>query len=322
LTYGMALDASGKKMSKSVGNVVDPIVIADTQGADILRLWVASIDYFDDVKFGKEALAGVADAYRKLRNTFRYLLGSLDGWDDAERIAAADMPELERWVLHRLAELDAELRGHVANFDFAGVMTALNAFANQDLSAFYFDIRKDSLYCDAPSSPKRRACRTVLDTLFHALVRWLAPVLVFTCEEVWRTRFPDAGSVHLGEWADYSAGRDDALAAKWGRLRALRGLATLAIEPERKAKTIGTSLEAELAVRAAPEEAALIAWVDFTELCIVAGVVVEVDPALTVGAAVTTRRTEQPKCDRCRRYLPVDPATALCDRCTEVVDAH
>jgi isoleucyl-tRNA synthetase len=319
LTYGMALDAGGKKMSKSVGNVVDPIVISDTQGADILRLWVASIDYFDDVKIGKEVLAGQTDAYRKLRNTFRYLLGSLDGWDEAERVAVADMPELERWVLHRLAELDAELRGHVADFDFAPMLTALNAFANQDLSAFYFDIRKDSLYCDAPSSLKRRACRTVLDALFHALVGWLAPVLVFTTEEVWRTRFPDAGSVHLGEWAYYSAWRDDALGAKWERLRALRGLATLAIEPERKAKTIGTSLEADLAVRASLDEAALIASVDFTELCIVAGVTVEVDPTLASGAAVTTARTDQPKCDRCRRYLPVDPATALCARCTEVV---
>ena len=321
LTYGMALDASGKKMAKSVGNVVDPIAISDAQGADILRLWVASIDYFDDVKIGKEVLAGQTDAYRKLRNTFRYLLGALDGWDESERVSdVSEMPELERWVLHRVAELDAELRGHVANFDFAPMMTALNAFAQADLSAFYFDIRKDSLYCDAATDPKRRACRTVLDTLFHALVGWLAPVLVFTAEEVWRTRFPEAGSVHLGEWADYSAWRDEALAERWERLRILRGLATLAIEPERKAKTLGTSLEADLAIRAAPDEAALMASVDFTELCIVAGITVEVDSALASGAAVTTARTDLPKCDRCRRYLPdVVPETALCTRCTTVI---
>ena len=321
LTYGMALDAAGKKMAKSVGNVVDPIAISDTQGADILRLWVASIDYFDDVKFGKEALAGVSDAYRKLRNTLRYLLGALDGWDEAERVPVAEMPELERWVLHRLAELDAELRTHVGNFDFAPMMTAITAFANHDLSAFYFDIRKDSLYCDAPGSPKRRACRTVLDTLFHALVRWLSPVLVFTADEVWRTRFPDAGSVHLEEWQDYAAWRDDALGERWERLRALRGLVTLAIEPERKAKTLGSSLEADLLLTAGPEAAALIASVDFAELAIVAGVTLATDPALTDGAMVTATPTALPRCDRCRRYLPdVVTATALCGRCTVVAD--
>ncbi len=320
LTYGMALDATGKKMAKSVGNVVDPIPISDTQGADILRLWVASIDYFDDVKFGKEALAGVSDAYRKLRNTLRYLLGALDGWDEAERLPVAAMPELERWVLHRLAELDAELRGHVANFDFAPMMTAINGFVNADLSAFYFDIRKDSLYCDAAANPKRRACRTVLDTLFHALTRWLAPVLVFTADEVWRTRFPDAGSVHLEAWADHAAWRDDALGARWERLRALRGLATLAIEPARKAKTLGSSLEADLLLTAAPEDAALIASVDFAELAIVAGVTLATDPSMPVGALVTVTPTGLPRCDRCRRHLPdVAAATGLCGRCTEVV---
>jgi len=320
LTYGMALDASGKKMAKSVGNVVDPIAISDTQGADILRLWVASIDYFDDVKIGKEVLAGQTDAYRKLRNTFRYLLGALDGWDEAERLPVAAMPELERWVLHRLAELDAELRGHVANFDFAPMMTAINGFVNADLSAFYFDIRKDSLYCDAVGNPKRRACRTVLDTLFHALTRWLAPVLVFTADEVWRTRFPDAGSVHLEAWADHAAWRDDALGARWERLRALRGLATLAIEPARKAKTLGSSLEADLLLTAAPEDAALIASVDFAELAIVAGVTLATDPSMPVGALVTVTPTGLPRCDRCRRHLPdVAPATGLCGRCAEVV---
>ncbi len=322
LTYGMALDAQGRKMSKSVGNVVDPLAICTTQGADILRLWVASIDYFDDVRFGKEALAGATDTYRKLRNTFRYLLGSLAGWDEAERVAVADMPELERWVLHRLAEVDAELRRAVAALDFAAVTTVLVSFAQSELSAFYFDIRKDSLYCDAPSDLRRRACRTVLDTLFHALVRWLSPVLVFTADEVWRTRFPDAESVHLEEWPDCSGWRDDALGARWERLRALRGLATLAIEPARKAKTVGSSLEADLIVTAAPEDAALIASSDFAELAIVADVTLVTDPALPTGAAVSTARTERLRCDRCRRHLPdVVPETGLCGRCATVVGA-
>ena len=320
LTHGFALDASGKKMSKSLGNTVDPLKVVEGQGADILRLWVASTDYFDDVKIGKEVLAGAADTYRKLRNTLRYLLGALDGWDEAERVDPADMPELDRWVLHRVAELDAELRRHVADFAFNPVMTALTAFANQDLSAFYFDIRKDSLYCDAPAGLKRRACRTVMDTLFHALTKWLAPVLVFTADEVWRTRFPDAASVHLEEWADYSGWRDDALGARWERLRALRGLATLAIEPARKAKTLGSSLEADLLLTAAPEDAALIESVDFAELAIVAGVSVATDPALPAGALVGVTPTRLPRCDRCRRHLPdVAAATGLCGRCAGVV---
>ena len=323
LTHGFALDAQGKKMSKSLGNTVDPLKVVEGQGADILRLWVASTDYFDDVRIGKEVLAGQTDVYRKLRNTFRYLLGALDGWDEAERVAVADMPELERWVLHRVAELDVELRAHVAEFAFNPVMTALTAFANADLSAFYFDIRKDSLYCDAPSSPKRRACRTVMDTLFHALTKWLAPVLVFTADEVWRTRFPAAGSVHLEEWADYSAWRDDALGARWERLRALRGLATLAIEPARKAKTLGSSLEADLVLTAAPEDAALLGAVDFAELAIVARVSVATDPALPAGALVSVTLTDLPRCDRCRRHLPdVAPASGLCGRCGDVVGAE
>ncbi len=322
LTHGFALDAQGKKMSKSLGNTVDPLKVVTDSGADILRLWVASTAYFDDVRIGKEVLAGQADVYRKLRNTFRYLLGALDGWDEAERVEPAQMPELERWVLHRVAELDAELRAHAAAFDFNPFMVALNAFANHDLSAFYFDIRKDSLYCDAATDRKRRACRTVLDTLFYALVRWLAPVLVFTCEEVWRTRFPDAGSVHLGEWADYSDFRDDALAARWERLRVLRSLTTLAIEPERKAKMLGSSLEADVLMTVGFEDAALIESIDFQELCITANLLISIDPAQATGASVIPTRTSLPRCERCRRHLPIDPATALCGRCTGVVDAR
>jgi len=327
LTYGMALDASGKKMAKSVGNVVDPIAISNAQGADILRLWVASIDYFDDVKIGREVLAGASDAYRKLRNTLRYLLGALDGWDEAERLPVAEMPELERWVLHRLAELDGELRGHVADFDFAPMMAKITAFAAQDLSAFYFDIRKDSLYCDAADSLKRRACRTVLDTLFHALVRWLSPVLAFTADEVWRTRFPEAASVHLEEWGRYSVWRDDALGARWERLRLLRGAVTEAIEPLRKNKILGSSNEAKVMLSPNPAtvDASLIASVDFSELCIVATVEIDEHPAgvffvnAETEAKVEALATDLPRCDRCRRHLPVAADTGLCHRCTAVL---
>ncbi|MET0249119.1 MAG: isoleucine--tRNA ligase, partial [Sphingobium sp.] len=209
LTHGFALDGSGKKMSKSLGNVVDPLKIMGESGADILRVWVASTDYFDDVRIGKEVLAGSSDAYRKLRNTFRYMLGALSDYDDqTDAVSYEELPELERYMLHRLAELDKELRGVVDKaakseswLEFSRYTRALFDFANGDLSAFFFDIRKDSLYCDAKSDPRRRAYRTLLDTLFHALVRYVAPIIPFTAEEVWQSRFPsDEESVHFLEW--------------------------------------------------------------------------------------------------------------------------
>ena len=319
MTHGMTLDAKGFKQSKSLGNTTDPLKVMETYGADIVRLWTATVDATEDHRIGDEILKGVSDQYRKLRNTFRYLLGALDGWSEAERLPAAEMPELERWVLHRLAEIDAGLRQAVADFDFNGYVTLLSTFVNNDLSAFYFDVRKDSLYCDAPAEPKRRACRTVFDTLFDALVKWLAPVLVFTAEEAWGTRHAGAPSVHLSDWPAVDADwRDEALATRWERLRALRGLATLAIEPARKDKLLGSSLEAVVALRVSAEDAALLGGVDFTELCIAGDVVIEIGDDLAASVA----RTTDPRCERCRRYLPdVVPATQLCGRCTAVVAA-
>jgi isoleucyl-tRNA synthetase len=318
LTHGFALDQNGRKMSKSLGNVVDPLAIIHDSGADILRLWVASTDYFEDVRIGKEALAGSSDAYRKLRNTFRYLLGALEGFDEAERVVPTQMPELERWVLHRLAELDAELKAAANAFEFNRYTRLLTAFANDDLSAFFFDIRKDSLYCDAPSDPKRRAYRTVLDTVFHALVRWLAPVLCFTTEEVWLTRYPDGGSVHLLEWPGIDAAwRNQALGAKWQAVKAARQQVTEAIEPFRREKTIGSSLQAEVTARVSDEvvRSALVS-VDFTEICIVSSAAVEAgDDGIEVA------KTAHEKCGRCWRHLPeVGEEGALCARCEGVVN--
>ena len=207
-----------------------------------------SVDFTEDHRIGKEILTGVADQYRKLRNTFRYLLGALDGFDEDERVAdVEEMPELERYMLSLLAKLDARLRAAVEDYDFNDYTRALGDFCNEDLSAFFFDIRKDCLYCDAPTDPKRRAYRTVLDTLFHALVRWAAPVLVFTAEEVWGTRYPDGGSVHLLEWPEIGAvarrRADRALDASFARSATL---VTEAIEPLRRDKMIRSSLEAEV----------------------------------------------------------------------------
>ncbi|MBB3938936.1 isoleucyl-tRNA synthetase [Novosphingobium fluoreni] len=306
LTHGFTMDAKGLKMSKSLGNTVSPLKVMETNGADIIRLWALSVDYTEDHRIGDEILKGVADQYRKLRNTFRYMLGALADYDPAEAVDVAEMPELERYVLALLERLDATLRTAVADFDFNTYVRALIDFCNEDLSAFFFDIRKDSLYCDAPSDPKRRAYRTVLDTLFQALIRYAAPVLVFTSEEVWQSRYPGADSVHLLEWPEVPAAQADL--ARWEALRALRQQVTEAIEPLRREKIVGSSLAAEVTV---PDDAP---DADLAELFITATV------TRGQGAGVAVAPTEMNKCGRCWRHLPeVQDDGALCARCEDVV---
>jgi isoleucyl-tRNA synthetase len=345
LTHGFALDQNMRKMSKSLGNVIDPLAIIRDNGADILRLWVASTDYFEDVRIGREVLATTTDAYRKLRNTFRYLLGALDGYSAEEAAKPADMPELERWILHRLATLDAELRDATNRFEFNRYARLIAAFANDDLSAFFFDIRKDSLYCDAPTSPKRRAYRTVLDHVFQALVRWMSPILCFTAEEVWQTRYPEGGSVHLLEWPEVDpAWRDDDLGQKWERLLAWRGFVTEVIEPLRREKQIGSSLAAKLWVGTSGlHDIKSYSTDELAELFIVSEVdwqeasLVEVGPSggpeihapyypagfIQRGEfhlALKVEPTVHNKCGRCWRLLPeVAEDGGLCARCEEVV---
>ena len=324
LTHGFTMDAKGLKMSKSVGNTIDPLKVMETYGADIIRLWALSVDFTEDHRIGDEILKGVADQYRKLRNTFRYLLGALDGFSDGERVEVAEMPELERYVLALLAKLDATLKQAVDDFDFNTYTRALVDFCNEDLSAFYFDIRKDSLYCDAADDPKRMACRTVLDTLFHALVRYAAPVLVFTTEEVWGTRFPEAGSVHLLEWPEVEIEFEGyKLGSLWDDVRAIRKGITESIEPLRRDRLIGSSLEAEVVYptylggsheqtlnRMDIAELAIVSKLTFTDVS---------DPEGTSDPIVVTRTTHH-KCGRCWRHLPeVTEDGALCSRCDQVV---
>ncbi len=312
LTHGFTMDQKGMKMSKSVGNTVDPLKVMETYGADIIRLWALSVDFTEDHRIGDEILKGVADQYRKLRNTFRYLLGALDGYDHAaEAVDVAQMPELERYMLGQLKRLDNTLRQAIADFDFNEYTRALSDFCNEDLSAFFFDIRKDRLYCDDPAGAERRAYRTVLDILFQALVRYAAPVLVFTAEEVWTTRFPDRGSVHLQELHDLpEAWLDDALAERFATLRALRSQVLEAIEPLRREKVLGSGLEAEVTVPADAPEA------DLAELFITAKVM------RGQGDGVTVTRTSDHKCGRCWRHLPeVAEDGDLCGRCDSVVGA-
>jgi isoleucyl-tRNA synthetase len=309
LTHGFALDGQGRKMSKSLGNVVDPLKVINESGADILRLWVAQTDYFDDVRIGKEVLGGTGDAYRKIRNTFRYLLGALDGFSDAEKVGLDKMPELELYVLHKLGALDVELRSAAEAYEFNRYARALSDFMNEDLSAFFFDIRKDCLYCDAESDPKRRAYRTVLDLLFQALVRYAAPILAFTAEEVWQSRYPsEDGSVHFLEWPELPPlPGDDAVSTEWADIRALREKVTEAIEPYRREKTIRSSLEAAVTVPEMLRPAA-----ELAEVFIVADVKLK-------DGDVTVARTDHQKCGRCWRLLPeVEAEGALCHRCEQV----
>ncbi len=333
LTHGFTLDEKGNKMSKSLGNTVVPAEIIKQYGADILRLWVAQADYTADQRIGPEILKGVADGYRRLRNTMRFLLGNLADFDAAERVDPAEMPELERWVLHRLAELDVRVREGYAAYDFQGVYRALFEFCTGDLSSFYFDVRKDALYCDPADAPRRRAARTVLDLLFHRLTTWLAPILVFTMEEVWLERFPgDDSSVHLQDMPTTPADwRDTALAEKWAAVRRVRRVVTAALEVQRRDKVIGASLEAAPVVHI-EDKAALAAAksVSFDDICITSDIALTADPAPAEafrlpeveGVGVVFETADGEKCQRCWKILPDVGRHAhpgVCGRCEEAL---
>ncbi|WP_170599128.1 isoleucine--tRNA ligase [Ruegeria arenilitoris] len=328
VTHGFTLDEKGNKMSKSLGNTIVPEEVVKQYGADILRLWVAQTDYTADQRIGPEILKGVADSYRRLRNTMRFMLGSLADFTEADRIDPAEMPRLERWVLSRLAELDEQVRKGYAAFDFQGVFGAVFNFATVDLSAFYFDVRKDALYCDG-DTPRRRAARTVLDILFHRLTTWLAPILVFTMEEVWLERFPgEDSSVHLVDFPDTPADwRDAELEANMAKIRRVRRAVTAALEVQRRDKVIGSSLEAAPIVHVEDAETRdLLATFDVDDLCITSGLTVTADPAPAEafrlpeieGVGVVFEKAEGAKCQRCWKILPDVGRHAhpgVCGRC-------
>ena len=314
VTHGFTLDEKGMKMSKSLGNTIVPEKIVQQYGADILRLWVAQTDYTLDQRIGPEILKGVADSYRRLRNTMRYMLGSLSDFTESDRMDPAEMPELERWVLHRLAELDKTVRDGYAAYDFQGVFQAVFTFATVDLSAFYFDIRKDALYCDG-DTVQRRAARTVLDILFHRLTTWLAPVLVFTMEEVWLQRFgDDDSSVHLQDFPDTPADwMNPDLAAKWAGVRSARRVVTAALEVERTNKVIGASLEAAPTVYVDDATArADLESLPFADICITSQIMLTGEGAPegafrlpeADGIAVVFHKAQGGKCARCWKILP------------------
>ncbi len=319
VTHGFIMAEDGRKMSKSLGNQVFPQDVIKELGADILRLWVASSDYADDLRIGKEIIKTNADAYRRLRNTIRWMLGSLAHHKPEEDVAFADMPELERYVLHKLAEVSDTVTAAYKTYDFRRAYTTLFNFTTLDLSSFYFDIRKDALYCDAPSSQRRRACLTVLDMLFEGVVRMLAPLLTFTTEEAWLERHAgregiDADSVHLQTYLDVPAEWHDAdLAAKWEKVRRVRRVVTGAIEIERTAKSIRSSLEASPTVYVSDDSLrATLDGVDFEDVAITSAISVEAgdgpDDAFRLtdvpGVAVVVHHADGTKCARSWKVLP------------------
>jgi isoleucyl-tRNA synthetase len=315
LTHGFTLDENGRKMSKSLGNTVEPQKVIAQSGADILRLWVSATDYADDQRIGPEILKNTIETYRKLRNTIRWMLGTLHHYGPDEEIAHAEMPELERLMLHRLSQIDAVVRQAYADFDYKTVVASLANFMNADLSAFYFDIRKDVLYCDPPSSTTRKAALTAVDALCDAILRWMAPIISFTADEAWFMYRPDRSpSVHLLTFRDdLETYRDDALAAKWETIREVRRVVTGALELERAAKRIGSSLEASPLVYVSDKAIFnTLIDIDLAEVCITSNAMVTNEDAPAdafslndvPGVAVVVEKAAGTKCARSWKILP------------------
>ncbi|MBL4691614.1 MAG: isoleucine--tRNA ligase [Rhodospirillales bacterium] len=335
LTHGFVMGEDGQKMSKSLGNIVSPKDVVDQRGADVLRLWVVGSDYSEDLRIGPEILKSHSDIYRRLRNTLRFLLGNLNGFDDTEKVDVADMPEMERWVLHRLWQMDKLLRQACDDLHFHSTFAELHNFCTVDLSAFYFDVRKDSLYCDRADDIKRRASRTVLDEIFNCLTAWLAPFICFTAEEAWLSRHPDdspSNSVHLRAFPDIpETWRDDELAARWKKIRGLRRVVTGAIELERREKRIGSSLQAHPVVYATPENIVLFDGLDAAELFITSSADFSTEApgdggfSLNEAPGITVRSNpaEGEKCERCWKVLTDVGQDAdhpgTCGRCADAV---
>jgi isoleucyl-tRNA synthetase len=321
VTDGFVLDEQGRKMSKSLGNVTAPQEVNDKYGADILRLWVMNSDTSEDLRIGPEILKQQAELYRRLRNTLRWILGSLDGFTDAEKLPESEFPELEQLILHRLWELNAKIQQAVASHDWTGVYPAIHHFCSTDLSAFYFDIRKDSLYCDRPDATKRRACRSLLDILLNCLTTWLAPALPFTAEETWMSRYGDEASVHLALFPEVpDTWRNDGLQTKWKHVRSVRSEVTNSIEEMRRQKKIGASLQATAIIGNFSSTGLELSADDWAEICITSSANLDHtgDRANTAAIAPGT------KCERCWRVLEEVGTNhthpTLCLRCCDAVD--
>ena len=327
LTHGFVVDGKGRKMSKSLGNVISPEKVMSQYGVDILRLWVVASDYYDDLKLDNAILKAQSDSYRRIRNTFRYLIGNLEGFDEKEKINIEEFPELEKYILHRLWEVDQIIQKCVKDFNFHLMFTTLLNFCSNDLSAFYFDIRKDSIYCDSFDSKKRRSARTLLNLIFDHLVRWLAPSLSFTCEEAWKAK-GNTSSIHLEDFLKASQDfKNNDIANKWNIIKNIRKVITGAIEKKRAEKLIGSSLEANVIIYVKEDLKKKIEEINFDEIAITSSfqlvdyknkkdyfALEEID-----DVAVTVEKTDGQKCERCWKYTDILQDKQICQRCEEAI---
>ena len=327
LTHGFVVDGKGRKMSKSVGNVISPDKILSQYGVDILRLWVVASDYYDDLKLDDAILKAQSDSYRRIRNTFRYIIGNLDGFNSQEQISIAEFPELEKYILHRLWEIDKIIKNCIETFNFHLMFTTLLNFCSNDLSAFYFDIRKDSIYCDSIKSSRRRSARTLLNLVFDHLVRWLAPTLSFTCEEAWKARGKDS-SIHLEDFLSIKEDfQDEIINKKWNIIKNVRKVVTGAIEKKRADKIIGSSLEAHITIYVAENIKEVIRDISFDEIAITSSFEI-----LTLknkasyffleeieGIEVLVTKVEGIKCNRCWKYKEKLIDNDICGRCDDAI---
>ena len=327
LTHGFVVDGKGRKMSKSLGNVISPEKVMSQYGVDILRLWVVASDYYDDLKLDNAILKAQSDSYRRIRNTFRYLIGNLEGFDEKEKINIEEFPELEKYILHRLWEVDQIIQKCVKDFNFHLMFTTLLNFCSNDLSAFYFDIRKDSIYCDSFDSKKRRSARTLLNLIFDHLVRWLAPSLSFTCEEAWKAK-GNTSSIHLEDFLKASQDfKNNDIANKWNIIKNIRKVITGAIEKKRAEKLIGSSLEANVIIYVKEDLKKKIKEINFDEIAITSSfqlldyknkkdyfALEEID-----DVAVTVEKTDGQKCERCWKYTVILQDKQICQRCDEAI---
>ncbi|MDC0456880.1 isoleucine--tRNA ligase [Alphaproteobacteria bacterium] len=323
LTHGFVLDQQGRKMSKSLGNITAPQKVINEFGADILRLWVVGSDYYDDLRIGKEILVRHSDHYRRLRNTLRYLLGALNHFEEGEKIDFNEMPELEQWVLHRVSELSKKIEENTKEFNLHDIYTDIHNFCTVDLSAFYFDIRKDTLYCDELKGKNRRSCRTVMDILFKSLTTWLAPIICFTAEEAWQNRYKDQeNSVHLQTYFKSESGwNNETLGNKWTEIRELRSMVTTAIEEKRKDGLLGSSLQARVIIEANESIYNKLNDIDLPEIFICSDVEMNLNNKLENSYIdVEVELASGGKCLRCWKIVKeVKDDIEICNRCSSII---
>ena len=320
LTHGFVLDENGRKMSKSLGNTINPQDILRDYGADILRLWVVGSDYYEDLRIGPEIIKHHTDHYRRLRNTLRYLLGSLNGFSDKEKIPIDQSSELEKWILHRVSEISLSVKQKTEKYQFHSLYTEIHNFCTIELSSFYFDIRKDLLYCGDPKSIERRGCRTVLDILFNCITSWLAPIICFTAEEAWQTRIKDPKqSIHLREHPEIPEEWFDAeLSKKWDRIRKIRSIVQSEIEEARNKNILKSSLQAKPQIKMNKIDKMLFKNINAADIFITSNVVfLDSEDDLP---EVEIKIADGEKCDRCWKILPeVKKNNGLCSRCISLI---